>query len=198
MKPSLWLSATSGVVRQSPGAFLRAALGLLGGLALLAALQPTVQRWASREAAIAAARERLSHLNALTEHREDIARQRQAWDSVLAAGGIRVLRSRTPALAASELQEWLGVEARASRLLVNRLDAAGTPTSYREGVLALPATVSATGDIYGLADFLRRLYYGSWLIEIAELSVAPNPTMRGELLQITLTLRAPFLVEERP
>lgn len=80
-------------------------------------------------------------------------------------------------------------------MTVTRLDAAGAPADGDAGTLALPATLAAQGDIYGIADFLRRLQHGPWLLEITDLSIAPNPVLRGNVLQVSIGLIAPVLLE---
>jgi hypothetical protein len=114
----------------------------------------------------------------------------------LDAAGVRLLRGRTTALAASSLQELLREYARESRIGITRLDVASTPQAGAD--LVIPATVSAVGDIYGLADLLARLQRGARLIEVRGLTVAPNPALRGELLQISLVLAAPYVPDESP
>jgi hypothetical protein len=79
---------------------------------------------------------------------------------------------------------------------VSRLEVLPTPPdSAREAATALSASLTATTDIYGLADLLARLHRSQALMAVEELSVAPNPVLRGNLLQIAMTLRAPWLLE---
>jgi hypothetical protein len=85
--------------------------------------------------------------------------------------------------------------ASASVVSVTRLDAVGAPVASGGIALSLPATISAQGDIYGIADFLRRLQYGPWLVEVTDLTMAPNPVLRGNLLQVSIGLRAPLALE---
>lgn len=113
----------------------------------------------------------------------------------LDADGVRLVRARTVALAASTLQSMVREYARASVVSVTRLDAAGTPVAAGGATLSLPATISAQGDIYGVADFLRRLQHGAWLVEVTDLTIAPNPVLRGNLLQVSIGLRAPVALE---
>jgi hypothetical protein len=61
--------------------------------------------------------------------------------------------------------------------------------------MASPATLAAQGDIYGIADFLRRLQHGPWLVEITDFSIAPNPVLRGNILQVSIGMRAPVVME---
>ena len=66
------------------------------------------------------------------------------------------------------------------------------------GMENMPATVSAIGDVYGVTQLLYLIQHGSRLLEISELTVRPNPALRGELLQLTVTLRGPFVTEATP
>ena len=54
-------------------------------------------------------------------------------------------------------------------------------------------TVAAVGDIYGITDLLSRIQNGPLLLEITELVVRPNPALKGDLLQVTVTLRGAYL-----
>jgi hypothetical protein len=60
----------------------------------------------------------------------------------------------------------------------------------------IPATFSAIGDIYGVTEMLSLIQHGPQLLEISELTVRPNPALRGELLQLTVTLRAAHIGAE--
>ena len=156
---------------------------------------PFARHWSAREDAIDGARARLARLRSVAGHEVELAGQVRRQDEQLDAGGVRLLRARTPSLAASALQTLVQDYARASRVSVSRLDVAGLPEAG--GALPfVPASVSATSDIYGISSFLRRLQHGPTLLEITLVAVAPNPTLRGNLLQLSVTMRAPILVEE--
>jgi len=172
----------------------------LGGAVLAAAflvstvLLPTATRWRDREAMIDALRRQRSQLIAL-------GAQRPALEGALAerrtdvdALPVRLISGRTPALAASALQEVLQDYASASRVSVTRLDVATVADSTAAGAPAIPATIAAVSDIYGLADFLSRLEHGARLLEVTELSVSHNPALRGDLLQLSLAVRAPYVL----
>lgn len=171
----------------------------LGTLVLAATLgyvvMPAAQRWKTREAAINAAAARVGRLEGLKESQENIvatATARLALDAPL-----QVIHGRTPALAASSLQAALREYARLSRVSITRLDVAQESDST-SGVMnagGIPATISAVTDIYGLADFLSRIQQGVVLLKVEELTVAPNPVLRGDLLQVAIVVRAPFILE---
>jgi hypothetical protein len=160
------------------------------------ALMPYMRRWSEREAAIAVAEDRVARLRSLAANEQAISRASAERDARLDDAGVRLLTGRTSALAASALQELLREYARESRVSISRLDVANTPQAGVD--LVIPATISALGDIYGLADLLARLQRGDRFIEVRGLTVAPNSALRGELLQITLTLAAPYVPDEAP
>jgi hypothetical protein len=160
---------------------------------LTAWVLPGASRWRDREAMIDALRRQRAQLVSLADRRDGLEQGWRARQAAAEALPVRLLRGRTPALAASALQEVLQEFASASRISVTRLDVASAPDSAAGG-LTLPATVAATGDIYGLADFLSRLEHGRVLLHVAEIAISPNPSLRGELLQLSVTVRAPFLL----
>lgn len=157
---------------------------------------PFMRRWTEREAVIGATRERLARLTAIAGHEADLAAHTQSLDERLEAAGVRLVRARTPALASSVLQSLIQQFARDSRVSVTRLDVAGAPGTAAAAALTVPATISALGDIYGITEFLRRLQHGPKLLEITDVGIAPNPTLRGNLLQLSVTLRAPIASED--
>ena len=166
----------------------------LTAVAMLVVL-PFARRWSEREAVIFTTGERLARLSGIAGQETAIRAQLVTLDAALDGRGARLVRARTPALASSIIQSYVQAEARASRVSISRLDVAGSPATPGGDGVVMPATLSAVGDIYGVADYLRRLQHGPRLIEIAELAVAPNPTLRGNLLQLSLTLRIPVALE---
>jgi type II secretory pathway component PulM len=157
---------------------------------------PFARRWTERESLIAATRERLARIESIAGREAELIERTQAMEARLDASGMRLVRARTVALAASTLQSMVREYARSSVVSVTRLDAAGAPLAVGGTTVALPATISAQGDIYGIADFLRRLQYGPWLVELTDLTIVPNPVLRGNLLQVSIGLRAPVALEQ--
>jgi hypothetical protein len=154
---------------------------------------PMGRRWQEREVRIAIESARLGELRGLLASEallEDAVAERAR---LLDAEPRRLLAGRTPALAAAGLQSTLQAYADRSFVTVSRLDVAGAPDSAEGTLPVIPATLSAVGDLYGVIDLLTLIQSASLLIEIEELSVRPNPALRGELLQVTLTLRVPYL-----
>jgi hypothetical protein len=172
----------------------------LGGAVVVVAflvstvILPTVTRWRDREALIDALQRQRSQLIALGAHRPALEVALAERRAALEALPVRLISGRTSALAASVLQSVLQDYASASRVSVSRLDVASAADSMAAGVPAIPATLAAVSDIYGLADFLSRVELGGRLLEVTELSVSPNPALRGDLLQMSLVVRAPFVL----
>ena len=156
---------------------------------------PLGRHWSERESLIAARRERLARVESIVGREGELAQAARALDERLNAGGTRLLRARSVSLAASAVQAMVRDYAQSSAITVTRLDAAGEPVSSGMASVALPATISAQGDIYGIADFLRRLQHGPWLLELHDFTIAPNPVLRGNLLQVSIGLRAPIALE---
>lgn len=156
---------------------------------------PTMQRWRDREALIGALRRQRAQLVTLGTQRTALEAAARARASSAEALPVRLVRGRTPALAASALQSLLQDYASASRVSVTRLDVASVADSAGATAPSIPATVSAVSDVYGLAEFLARIEHGNRLLAITELSVTPNSALRGELLQLSVSLRAPYVLE---
>lgn len=194
-RPSPWLSVSV----LAPDARERRTIAL--GAAVLAAawmlsmvVLPMSARWRDREAMIDALRRERDQLAALGAHADSLQGEATARGAVVDALPVRLVRGRTTALAASALQQVLQEYASASRVSVTRLDVASAADSTADGAPAIPATISAVSDVYGLADFLSRVEHGSRLLEVRELSVSANSALRGELLQMSLVVRAPYVL----
>jgi hypothetical protein len=152
------------------------------------AVVPAARRWSDREEAIGAARDRVARLARLAREQDKLVAASQV---ALADDRLRALRARTGALAGSELQALLQEQARMSRVSVERLevsDAADTASR-------VAASLSATTDVYGVADLLMRLHASPVLLSVEDLQVSSNPVLRGNLLQVAITVRAPFVRE---
>lgn len=150
---------------------------------------PAARHWRDREVAIEAARDRVARLAGFAASQDKLV----AATRVEPAGShARALRARTAALAASELQALLQEQARVSRVSVERLEVSSANDSATSQV---SAALSATTDIYGVADLLTRLHASPVLLSVEELQVTSNPVLRGNLLQLALTVRAPFVVQ---
>lgn len=153
---------------------------------------PYGRRWCAREEVVAAQADRLERLRGLIQGEARLTEMLRARSGSLDAGEQRLLAGRTPALAASGLQSLLQGFADQSQVTVSQLDVTGAPDTSG-ATPTIPATVSAVGDIYGITDMLSLIQHGSVLLDINELNVRPNPALKGDLLQLTVSLRAPFV-----
>jgi hypothetical protein len=171
------------------------ALGLVVSVVALVAAYgavPFVRRWLAREDVIAAQADRLARLRGLVASEDALRAALTERRAALEAGPQRLLAGRTPTLAAATLQSTLQRYADESQVMVSRLDVAGAPVAG--GTLPrLPATLSAVGDVYGVVDLLDRVQHGPLALEITELTVRPNPALRGDLVQVTVALQGAYL-----
>ncbi len=197
MRPSLLPSVFGRAIsaRERRTIIIAAAVSSVA-LILAYAVLPFARHWEAREEVIATELQRIARLRGLVANEarlRELVLERAAF---LESGQQRLLAGRTPALAASALQSLLRDFADQSQMTVSQLDVAGAPEAMNGADAALPmipATVSAIGDIYGVTDMLSLIQHGSLLLEIAELSVRPNPALRGDLLQMTVTLRGAYV-----
>jgi hypothetical protein len=171
----------------------------LGAVAVLCVLVlavaiPSARRWSDREAMIAARRGELARLNGIAANVPTLRTAFDARTARAAEFSQRPVSAATAALAAGVLQSVLQRYADESELNV-----AGEPDSTATPLAALPATLIAIGDVFGVAELLSRVQQGNTLLEVREMTVQVNPARRadggGELLQITLVVRAPFVLE---
>lgn len=162
----------------------------VGALALLLAfgVLPYARRWQQREAVIAARREQLARLRGLERSTAALVTAARARESTATW---RVLQARSAPLAASALQAAVQRWADESLLLVQRLDVAAAEGDSTGD--AVPASLTAVGDLHGVADFLGRLRGGT-VVEVREIAIAASSAAAGprEPLELSVTLRAPF------
>ncbi len=179
--------------RRERVAIIAGALALL--VALVATLLPASDRWREREDAIAARRARLSRIRDLAASETGL---RSAAASVSLDDAPRALGGRTPALAAAELQTLLQQYAEKSRVTVTRLDVTNTAQTADSAtsVPLIPATLSAIGDIHGVAQLLDEINRGPRVLDVTDLSIVQNAVFKGGLLQFTVSVRGPWI--ERP
>ncbi|MDX2183251.1 MAG: hypothetical protein SFW08_04625 [Gemmatimonadaceae bacterium] len=169
-------------------------------LVVLAAIAlPLARRVAEREALIDARTTELARLRGVIADSGSVPAALSLRQTRNAQLTQRPIRSETFATAAGVLQTLLQQYADESQLTVAQLDAAGAADSTSNGAAALPATLVATGDLYGVRDLLSRLERGAVLLEVRELTVQALPGQLGasghERLQVTVVLRAPVMVE---
>jgi len=182
-----------------------------GGVVVLAAallftyaVVPFTRRWVARESQLDAAQGRVRYLQDLVSRTGALEASAADVERTLSLQPRRVLHARSSTLAASALQTFLQDAADASHLAVMRLEVspddsvrAANSDSSEETVsrTGLPATLSAYGDIGGVASFLAILATGPRVLTVERLSLLRNSALLGapDVVQITLTLRAPVL-----
>ena len=182
-------SLSKAVGRRSPltGVVLLAVVALLAVV-----IAPRVREWRARETQIAAAQHQLVELASVVGNQAKLDSLIQQHEAELSLRSQRVLRSRSRALAASALQSLVQALAEASNVTVTRLDVAN---SVGDG--DLPITLSANGDIFGLAELLRQIRRAQYVVVVDKLQVQNNSALRGapDVLQIALSLHAPVIVQ---
>jgi hypothetical protein len=169
-----------------------AASVLAAALIVVYGILPFARRWSAREELIAIRASQIARLEWLAKHESQL--QSAAALRIANVGSVerpRTLSARSTALAASALQTLVQGYADEAGVTVRELNVAGAPDSVSTSQ-AIPATVSAVSDIFGLSSFLSRVQNGTTLIDIREITISPNPALRGELLQFSVVLRAPY------
>ena len=159
---------------------------------LIIATVPQVRRWREREVRIAAAQAEAQQLASVVHNQAAIDSLIVREEAALSLRPQRVLRARSRALAASALQSMVQEMAEASNVTVTRLDVANTVSSGD-----LPITLSANGDVFGLAELLRQLRAARYTVLVDKLQAQNNSALRGapDVLQIALSLHAPVIVQ---
>lgn len=154
---------------------------------------PYARRWSAREELIASGADRIARLENLIA---DEPRLREALlDREVSNGAGQLISGRTQALAGSALQGVIQNYAARSRMTITRFDLAGAADSSGAPLPAIPASLSAIGDVYGVSEFLSLLQNGAPVVETRELTLVSNSSLRAGLLQLSVTLRAPAVIE---
>lgn len=161
---------------------------LAATLVILYAVIPFVDHWSAREAAIEARSEQLARLEGMVAREAGFSNAVAALKAERRRASNRLLHGSTTALAASRLQSILTRYAEQSRLVLGSIDLAGE-TETDGSLTAIPVRLSASGDIYGLVDFLAYIRDGDKLMVIDEMGVRATPTRAGSQQLLTLTLR---------
>ena len=171
------------------GGMLVLALALLTTYSVL----PAATHWREREMQLERVRAQVAHLKGMERHASEIESAAAATEARLAGGVRRVIHARSSALGASALQTLLQGAADASGLVVDRVDVGPDLTSEGD----LTATLSAYGDIHGLAALLAQLATAPRIVAVERLTVQINPALRGapDVLRVTVGIRAPVVME---
>lgn len=185
------------------------------GLLLAYVLVPFARTWSARERDLRGLLAEADSLAGLVASAAQLESAASAKERVLAASQYRVLHARSATLAASSLQALLQDASDAAHLVVTRLDVAQTIAQNGASVetadaataaaavqsggpsVTLPATLSAYCDIVGLASLLDHLARAPRVVYVERMTVQQNSSLRGapDMLQVTLTLRAPVVLE---
>lgn len=165
----------------------------------VAIAMPAVLNWRDREALIDARRAELARVQGLVQATPAFRTAIESRSGAMLGYAQRPLRAATGALAAGVLQGELQRLAEESGLTVDQLDVTGDADSVAAPLPAIPATLVALGDVHGVADLLAKLRSGPHLVDVRELAVQVNPALKssggGELLQLTLVVRAPWTTD---
>jgi Type II secretion system (T2SS), protein M subtype b len=156
---------------------------------------PLWRHFQTRELQIAAARERAGLYAGYTAGTRDLERAADADERWLAASPRRALHTTEAPLAASALQTLLQDAAEGAGMAVTRVEV--EPES--DSTSAVRGTLTAVGDIHGLAALLRTLETGARLVQVERFAVQQNSALRGapDVLQLSLSVRAPVILDGR-
>ena len=154
---------------------------------------PLLRSWSAREQKLTTARTRATQLFNVVMATPSVEANAAKLEASLASQPVRVLRARSRTLAASALQSLVQEMADASNVTVSRLDVA----NVNAGSGDLPITLSANGDVYGMASLLEKFRHGRQVVVLDKLTVQVNSALRGapDVLQMTMSLHAPVIVE---
>lgn len=190
------LPSAEGITARDRRTLLLGAVAVVCVLLLWVAI-PFVRSWSEREALITARRDELARLAGVTAAAPMLREAVAARSARAQEFAQRPVEAATAALAAGVLQGIVQRYADDSQMSVSELNVSGEPDSASVALAALPATLIALGDVYGVADLIDRVQHGTTLLDIRELTVQVNPSRRadggGELLQVTMVMRAPFV-----
>ncbi len=166
-------------------------------LLLTYAVLPFARHWAARDVSLDTARSRLRYVQALVGRSAQLETSARDAEQLLASQPQRAIHARSTTLAASALQSLLQDAADASHVVVTRLEVApdGDATNEPAAATAVPATMSAYGDIVGVTAFLDLLARGPRVVIIDKMVMQRNAALLGapDVVQVTMTVRAPVL-----
>ena len=160
-------------------------------LILAFGIVPVFTRARARETLIDARREEVARLRELIAQESQLRAAVSAGETQAASSSRRVLSARSAALAASVLQAALQQAASSAALSVGSLDVTGEADSTVAD--ALPASMTAIGDLRGVSAFLATVRNGPFVVDVSELRLRTNPSLFGQPLQLSLVLHAPWV-----
>ena len=160
-------------------------------LILAFGIVPVFTHARARETLIDARREEVARLRELIAQESQLRAAVSAGETQAASSSRRVLSARSAALAASVLQAALQQAASSAALSVGSLDVTGEADSAVAD--ALPASMTAIGDLRGVTAFLATVRDGPFVVDVSELHLRANPSLFGQPLQLSLVLHAPWV-----
>lgn len=172
-----------------------AVIVLLASALLSYGIVPAVRRWRDGQQQIETLRDRVAQLHGLVERSAALDAAANEAERRLAESPRRALHAPSASLAANTLQALLQEASEGAGLVVTRVDI--SPTLDSTG--AAHGTVSAYGDVRGLATLLSTLTHGARVVVPSALTVQQNSALRGapDVVQVTMTVRAPVVIEGR-
>lgn len=134
---------------------------------------PAAVRWRAREDAITARSERVVRLRGLIALDSVVDTRLVALRVAAERARSQLLEGETPTLAASNLQLLLGRYAEQSRVTLERVDVASA-LGPGDTLTAVPASITARGELQALVDLLFYVQHGQRLLVIDDLRVSGN------------------------
>lgn len=165
-------------------------------LLLVYGLLPLWRHFQVREQQISTARERAGLYAGFVARARDLETAAAADERWLAQSPRRALHAPSAPLAASALQAMLQEAAEGAGMAVSRVEVEPDIDSTD----AVRGTLTAYGDIHGLAALLRTLEGGARLVHVERFTVQQNSALRGapDVLQLSLSVRAPVVLDGAP
>lgn len=174
---------------------------VVGGIVLVTAalllvygVLPLVRRVQTREAQIDAVHMRAGLLAGYAARTQELERAADTEERWLASSPRRVLHASAAPVAASALQSLLQEAAEGAGMAVSRVEVEPDIDS----TAAVRGTLTAYGDVHGLAALLRTLEAGARVVHVERFTVQQNSALRGapDVLQLSLSVRAPVVLDE--
>lgn len=154
---------------------------------------PAARRWRDGQRQIAALQDRVANLRGLIDHAAALDSAAADAERVLSESPRRALHAASASLATNALQALLQEASEGAGMVVTRVEIA--PALDSTG--AASGTVSAYGDVRGLATLLTTLTHGPRVVVPSALTVQQNSALRGapDVVQVTMAVRAPVVIE---
>lgn len=170
-----------------------AVMVLVASTLLSYGIVPAVRRWRDGQQQVEALRDRVAQLGGLVKQHAALDSAAAEAERRLSESPRRALHAASASLAANTLQALLQEASEGAGLVVTRVDV--SPVLDSTG--SASGTVSAYGDIRGLATLLTTLTHGPRVVVPSALTVQQNSALRGapDVVQVTIAVRAPVVLE---